>query len=300
VNEEPGTPKLSVLSFNGSFHGRALGSLSCTHSKYIHKIDFPAFDWPIADFLIRKYPLDKYEKENAEEESRVLRQVEDLILNNQNSAPVAALITEPIQAEGGDNHASNDFFINLQRICKKHDVALIIDEVQTGMGATGKFWAHEHWNLPYPPDYVTFAKKMAATGFYHTPDTRAPQAYRNFNTWMGDPVKVLILESLVKQIKDFNLLKLVNETGQVLMDGLYKIQAEFPQVISNVRGQGTFIAYDLPTPALQDKLINILRDKGIESTGCGTRSCRIRPMLTFQPKHAKIYLDILRDSLKLL
>lgn len=62
--------------------------------------------------------------------------------------------------------------LGLQKICKKHGAALIADEVQTGMGVTGKFWAHEHWNLPTPPDFVTFAKKMAATGFYHSAETR--------------------------------------------------------------------------------------------------------------------------------
>jgi len=298
VNEEPGTPKLSILSFKGAFHGRALGTLSCTHSKYIHKIDVPAFDhWPIADFPALKYPLEKYEAENKAEEERCLKQVDQLIIGMANSCPVAAAIIEPIQAEGGDNHASPSFFVNLQKILKKHDVALIVDEVQTGMGATGTFWAHEQWNLPHPPDYVTFAKKMAATGFYHTAETRASAPYRNFNTWMGDPVRVIILESLVKQIKEFKLLDVVQESGKILMDGLAEIQNKQGSPISNVRGKGTFIAFDMPTFALQDKLINLLRDSGVESTGCGVRSVRIRPMLIFQPHHAQEYLRILKECL---
>jgi len=164
------------------------------------------------------------------------------------------------------------------------------------MGATGKFWAHEHWNLPSPPDYVTFAKKMAATGFYHTVDTRASLPYRNFNTWMGDPVRVLILESLVSQIHDYKLLDLVNQSGKVLMDGLYDIQKKY-NIITNARGQGTFIAYDLPSAELQDKLVVTLRNNGVESTGCGARSVRIRPMLIFGPSHSETYLKVLRKSL---
>jgi 4-aminobutyrate aminotransferase/(S)-3-amino-2-methylpropionate transaminase len=295
-NQEPGTPKLSVMSFKGSFHGRALGSLTCTASKYIHKIDVPAFEhWPQADFPRAKYPLEKFKAENEAEEKRCLEIVEKMIVAQKDNYPVAALITEPIQAEGGDNHASPSYFQQLQKICKKHDVAFIVDEVQTGCGATGTFWAHEQWNLPFPPDYVTFAKKMASTGFYHTPDTRVAHPYRNFNTWMGDPVRVLMLESLVKQVNQFRLLDTVNASGKVLMAGLEQLQAENPNLISNLRGKGTFIAYDLPTPELQDKFIAVMRDRGIEATGCGTRSVRIRPMLTFQPKHAEIYLRIVRD-----
>ena len=78
--------------------------------------------------------------------------------------PVAGVIVEPIQSEGGDNHASPNFFKGLRAITRKHNVLLIVDEVQTGVGATGKFWAHEHWNMDEPPDMVTFSKKAQTAG----------------------------------------------------------------------------------------------------------------------------------------
>lgn len=95
------------------------------------------------------------------------------------SKPIAAVIVEPIQAEGGDNHASPAFFNQIRNIAKEHGVAFIVDEVQTGVCATGTFWAHEQWNLDTPPDIVTFAKKMQACGFYHTEEYKAPHVLQN-------------------------------------------------------------------------------------------------------------------------
>ncbi|VEN60633.1 unnamed protein product [Callosobruchus maculatus] len=122
-NQPPGAPKLAVLSFADAFHGRSLGSLSCTHSKAIHKIDIPAFDWPFAYFPRYKYPLEENVRENKEEDQKSLAEVEDLIEKwRKKGTPVAALIVEPIQSEGGDNHASPEYFRALQRICKQNGV----------------------------------------------------------------------------------------------------------------------------------------------------------------------------------
>lgn len=102
------------------------------------------------------------------------------------SRPVAAVIIEPVLAEGGDKHASDDYFRQLRLIAKKHGAYFIVDEVQTGVGATGKFWAHEHWGLQAgeEPDFVTFSKKMQASGIYHKKELRPNAAYRIYGTWM--------------------------------------------------------------------------------------------------------------------
>jgi hypothetical protein len=92
---------------------------------------------------------------------------------------------QPILAEGGDHSASPSFFRGLRALTKARGVALIVDEVQTGGGPTGTFWAHEQWGLQDPPDIVTFSKKLQAAGFYHNPDMRPTAGYRNFNTWLG-------------------------------------------------------------------------------------------------------------------
>ncbi|KAL8851729.1 MAG: hypothetical protein Q9221_003339 [Calogaya cf. arnoldii] len=187
-NQGPGSPNYSILSFSGGFHGRLFGSLSTTRSKPIHKLDIPAFNWPSAPFPKLKYPLEEHVKENAAEEARCLEITEDLIKNFHN--PVAAVVVEPIQSEGGDNHASPHFFRSLRALTLKHKILLTVDEVQTGIGATGRLWAHQHWNLPTPPDMTTFSKKAQAAGYYfRDPSLRANKPYRQFNTWMGDPSK---------------------------------------------------------------------------------------------------------------
>ena len=135
-NHAPGSPHLSILSFQSAFHGRLLGSLSTTRSKPIHKLDIPAFDWPQAPWPALKYPLDQHKQDNDKEEERVLTEVERII--KEWHIPPAAIIIEPIASEGGDNHASPAFFRRLREITKKHQIVMIVDEVQTGMGATGE------------------------------------------------------------------------------------------------------------------------------------------------------------------
>jgi 4-aminobutyrate aminotransferase/(S)-3-amino-2-methylpropionate transaminase len=180
-NSKPGSPDLAILSFTDSFHGRGFGSLSTTRSKAVHKLDIPAFNWPQAPFPALKYPLDEYAAENAAEEKRCLEATEHQITSWH--CPVAAIIVEPIQSEGGDNHASPAFFQGLRDITKKHGVIMIVDEVQTGFGATGKFWGHDHWNLTSPPDIVTFSKKAQTAGYFFGDRCLVPdKAYRQFNT----------------------------------------------------------------------------------------------------------------------
>ena len=136
-NQSPGSPNLSIMSFKSGFHGRLLGSLSTTRSKPIHKLDIPAFDWPQSPWPALKYPLEQHKDENRKEEERCLAEAERLI--KEWHIPPAAIIIEPIASEGGDNHASAHFFQRLRDITKKHQILMIVDEVQTGIGPTGMF-----------------------------------------------------------------------------------------------------------------------------------------------------------------
>lgn len=180
-NAKPGSPELAIMSFANSFHGRGFGSLSTTRSKAVHKLDIPSFNWPQAPFPALKYPLAEHAEENAAEEKRCLAEVDRLM--GEWHCPVAGLIVEPIQSEGGDNHASPSFFQGLRDITKRHNAVLIADEVQTGFGATGSFWGHDHWNLTSPPDLVTFSKKAQTAGYFFGNEQLIPdKAYRQFNT----------------------------------------------------------------------------------------------------------------------
>uniref|UniRef100_A0A1L8E2E4 (S)-3-amino-2-methylpropionate transaminase n=1 Tax=Nyssomyia neivai TaxID=330878 RepID=A0A1L8E2E4_9DIPT len=299
INQIPGSPKLSILSFHGAFHGRTLGVLSTTHSKYIHKIDVPAFDWPIAEFPDYKYPLKDYVRENKQEDERCLAQVEDLIGQwAKKGNPVAGIVVEPIQSEGGDNEASPEFFQGLQKIAKAHGSALLIDEVQTGGGPTGKMWCHEHFNLPSPPDVVTFSKKMQLGGYFHGAHMTPPQAYRVFNTWMGDPGKVLLLEQINNVIKRDKLLQQVQRVGEHFKNGLMEIEGEFPHLLNSCRGRGTFLAINCRNTKLRDDILHKLKQRGIVTGGCGDVAVRLRPALVFEEKHANIFLDNFRGVLK--
>nr|XP_034171954.1 4-aminobutyrate aminotransferase, mitochondrial isoform X1 [Osmia lignaria] len=300
MNQVPGAPKFSILSFKGAFHGRTLGSLSTTHSKYIHKIDIPAFDWPIASFPEYKYPLNEHVQENQKEDKRCLAEIEELFekYKTEKKIPVAGVIIEPIQAEGGDNHASPEFFQQLQQITKKNGAALLLDEVQTGGGATGKMWCHQHFNLKSPPDIVTFSKKMQLGGYYHLEALKPKQSYRVFNTWMGDPSKIILLEAVLETIRKENLLDRVTVVGDYMLKQLMNLQNEFSSLVDSVRGRGTFIAFNCASPELRDTVVKKLLAKGIQAGGCGNRSIRLRPALIFTQNHADIFLDTLRSILK--
>lgn len=298
INQPPGSPALSLMSFHGAFHGRTLGALATTHSKYIHKIDVPSFDWPIAPFPKYKYPLEENISENRKEDERCLEEVEDLFKKyNEKGKPVAGVVIEPIQSEGGDNEASPEFFQKLQRVTKKYGAALLIDEVQTGGGPTGKMWCHEHFNLESPPDIVTFSKKMQLGGFYMRDELRPQEAYRVFNTWMGDPGKVVLLQGILEVVKNDNLLSVVKKSGEKLLKGLIELQKEYPALVNSARGRGTFLAINCASPQLRDEIVGKLKKKGIQAGGCGDIAIRLRPALIFQEHHADIFLDRLKQVL---
>ena len=289
-NKSPGSPHMSVLSFSSAFHGRLFGSLSTTRSKPIHKLDIPAFDWPQASFPHLKYPLEEHASENAAEEARCLAETEDLIRNFHN--PVAAVVVEPVQSEGGDNHASPAFFNSLREITRRQDVMFIVDEVQTGVGATGKFWAHDHWNMADPPDMVTFSKKAQTAGYYFAdPNLRPNKPYRQFNTWMGDPARAILFRAIIQEIERLNLVESTAQVGEYLYSGLERLAERYPNEIQNLRGkgQGTFLAWDSPR---RDDFLKRAKGLGVNIGGSGERAVRLRPMLVFQKHHgeAKFYL----------
>ncbi|KJZ72839.1 4-aminobutyrate aminotransferase [Hirsutella minnesotensis 3608] len=297
-NESPGSPQLSILSFKHGFHGRLFGTLSTTRSKPIHKLDIPAFDWPQATFPECKYPLDEHVEENEKAIQASLDEVEHLIKNWR--VPPAAVVVEPIQSEGGDNHAPASFFQRLREVTRKHNVLLIVDEVQTGIGATGKFWAHDHWNLQDPPDMVTFSKKAQTAGyFYRSQDMRPNKPYRQFNTWMGDPAKALLFRGIVNEIERHDLVSHTARVGDYLYGKIEALAKQYPDHFRNLRGkdQGTFLAFDNPK---RDEFLAKAKSFGINIGGSGATAVRLRPMLTFQEHHADILVEALEKIVKAL
>lgn len=208
------------------------------------------------------------------------------------------MIIEPILSEGGDLHASPSFFRKLRELTSKRGVFFICDEVQTGAGATGTFWAHEKWQLAEhglsPPDFVTFSKKLQASGFFHKLETRPSTSYRQFNTWLGEPIKALQAREMIKVIKRDNLLQNTVKVGEYVYNKLEQLQTSGTGhgKISNLRGkgcvmlfhvgdepaenvwvrrQGTFIAFDFDSTAQRDAFLKSMRQKGVNMGGCGDR-----------------------------
>lgn len=296
LNQAPGAPQLSILSFKTGFHGRLFGSLSTTRSKPIHKLDIPAFDWPQATFPLLKYPLEDFVEENKKAEDEALADVERLILTHH--LPPCAVVIEPIQSEGGDNHASPAFFRGLRALTKKHNVLMIVDEVQTGVGATGKFWAHDHWNLDTPPDMVTFSKKAQTAGYYFgNPELRPNKPYRQFNTWMGDPARAILFRAIIKEIERLDLVNNTAKVGDYLYSGIESLAKLYPGEFMNLRGkgQGTFIAFDSPR---RDEFLKKAKSFGVNIGGSGEAAVRLRPMLIFQKHHADILLEAMEKIVK--
>ncbi|EER34710.1 4-aminobutyrate aminotransferase [Candida tropicalis MYA-3404] len=288
-NEAPGSPDLAILSFERGFHGRLFASGSTTCSKPIHKLDMPSFKWPKAEFPSYKYPLDKYTEENKKEDERCLKIVDDIIANNK--IPVAAVLIEPIQSEGGDNHASAEFFQGLRDITLKHGSLLIVDEVQTGVGATGIMWAHERFNLQPPPDLVTFSKKFQSAGyFFHDPEIIPNFAYRQFNTWCGDPARMILAGAIGQEVVKHDLVKRTAEVGDYLYSKLEKLAEKYPSYIRDLRGKnrGTFIAWSLENSEARNKFLSDMKTVGVNIGGCADDSVRLRPTLIFEEKHADI------------
>ncbi|EME26950.1 4-aminobutyrate aminotransferase [Galdieria sulphuraria] len=296
-NRPPGSPSLAILSFENSFHGRTLGSLSATRSKALYKVDFPSFEWPMAPFPNLRYPLQgKQDLMNIKEEDRCLKSVANILSTH--PIPIAAVIVEPILSEGGDLSASPRFFRELRDLALQNDVAFIVDEVQTGCGATGTFWAHEAWELSTPPDMVTFSKKMQVSGYYARKGFRPAQCSRIFGTWMGDPLRMLHCKAIVDTINSEKLLERVKHTGEYLKNGLMEASNQFPEQIKNVRGKGTFLAWDCKSSEERDHFIYVLRQYGVNIGGCGKNTCRLRPALILEHDDVEVFMTAFQQALK--
>jgi 4-aminobutyrate aminotransferase/(S)-3-amino-2-methylpropionate transaminase len=298
-NQAPGcTNDLSIMSFSGGFHGRTLGALTCTHSKTIHKIDVPAFDWPTAPFPRLRYPLSENIEYNKAEEQRCLDEVRNIFNSRKaEGRPVAGAIIEPVLSEGGDLHASADFFKGLQKACKEFGAAFIVDEVQTGVCCSGHMWAHEAWGLEESPDFVCFSKKALLGGYYYKDEFQPPGGYRIFNTWMGDATKILFFRAVLDTIEKDGLKGVVQEVSQKLNCILEDAAITHPQYIKNIRGAGTVIAFDSDSPALRDELFGSLRNNGVLVGVNGTQSIRFRPALNFNLKHVSEFEGVFKRTL---
>jgi len=300
IKEEKGH---QIVHFKEAFHGRSGYTLSLTNTfdprKYIY---FPKFDWPRVSNPKIKFPLEKHIDEVKKAEEQSLNEIREAIASNKDD--IAGIIIEPIQAEGGDNHFRPEFFHELRKIADEEDIILIYDEVQTGVGLTGKFWAFEHFGDKGKPDIISFGKKMQVCGIMASDRIKEveknvfEESSRINSTWGGNLVDIVRATKYLEVIKEDKLVENASKQGEYILKLLHEIQDKYPDKINNVRGKGLMIAFDLPNSEIRDKLKNIAFDKDLIILPCGAKSIRFRPPLIIEQEIIDKAFSILEESIK--
>ena len=288
-----------ILHFNQAFHGRSGYTMSLTNTDPNKTALYPKFDWPRVSNPYIVFPIQKNLEDLIERENKSIREIKKAFVNNPDD--IAAIIIEPIQGEGGDNHFRPEFLQQLREIANEEDALLIFDEVQTGVGLTGTMWAHEQ--LGVKPDILAFGKKMQVCGILATnrvdevPDNVFRVSSRINSTWGGSLTDMVRATRYLEIIQEDNILDNVKNTGNALQSLLHELQQEFPMIISNCRGRGLFSAFDFPDVQTRKKCLHNCLDRGLIILACGEKSVRFRPALTLQIKELEEGMNIIRDSI---
>lgn len=291
-----------VLHFKEAFHGRTGYTLSLTNTYDPAKIEyFPKFEWPRITNPKITFPLnDENLKKVRDLEGKAIEEINSAIEANKDDC--AALIIEPIQGEGGDNHFRKEFFRVLRKVCDEKELMFMLDEVQTGMGLTGKMWCYQHFD--FEPDIICFGKKTQVCGIMA--GKRADEVKENVfhkssrinSTWGGNLVDMVRSRKYLEIIHEERLIENADRMGNYLLKELLRLGEAHSNLFSNIRGKGLMIAFDLPTSELRDKLKNKLYGMGMLTLGCGARSIRFRPPLSIDKESIDEGIGILEKALK--
>jgi L-lysine 6-transaminase len=297
----PGERGSQVIHFREAFHGRTGYTLSLTNTDPRKTDYFPKFPWPRIENPKLRFPVTReVDADVRAAEERALAQIRRAFGDHPDD--VACIILEPIQAEGGDNHFRPEFLQALQRTARENECLLILDEVQTGVGLTGKMWAFEHFGIE--PDLVAFGKKtqvcgcMAGPRIDEEPQNVFKVSSRINSTWGGGLTDMVRFGRYLEVIDEDRLVDNAKVVGERLLRGLESVQAELGGVMTNARGRGLMIAFDLATPEARDAAHKRLIAEGLLLLTCGTRSIRFRPPLNLTAAEADAALDIVRKALR--
>jgi L-lysine 6-transaminase len=289
-----------VLHFREAFHGRTGYSISMTNTADPRKtMYFPKFDWPRIDNPKLRFPVASHVDEVIAAEKEAVRQIEKAIKDHPDE--VAALIIEPIQGEGGDNHFRPEFLRKLRELAFEHEFLFIVDEVQTGVGLTGKMWAYQHFG--FTPDVLVFGKKTQVCGILA--GRRIDEVEKNVfhestrinSTWGGNLVDMVRFGRYLEIIEEEKLVERSRQVGGLLLAELEKLQEENPGRISNARGRGLMCAFDLPDAETRDRFKKLAFESGMLILGSGRRSIRFRPTLSVGEEEVEQGTSILRRVL---
>ncbi len=272
-----------VLHLEHAFHGRSGYTLNVTNTDPVKTLFYPKFDWPRIPSPAVEFPLDERHLERVVlAEREAIGRAERAF--DEHRDDIAAILLEPIQGEGGDRHFRPEFLRELRRLADEREALLIYDEVQTGVGLTGAWWAYQHHGIA--PDILCFAKKMQVGGIFgsrrldEVKDNVFAVPSRINSTWGASLVDMVRCTRLLEIIVEKRLLENAKLRGSELRAGLVGLQQRFPGVVSNARGLGLMCALDLPNGDLRAKVVRRCFEDGMIVLPCGPRSVRFRPTLS--------------------
>lgn len=290
-----------IIHFQQAFHGRSGYTLSLTNTFDTRKTKFfPSLQWPRIVNPKITFPLNQERLEQvAELEGVAVQQITEVIAAEGDD--IAGLIIEPIQGEGGDNHFRPQFLQQLRQICDQHDILYIMDEVQSGVGLTGKFWAHEHFNVR--PDILCFGKKTQVCGILAS--RRIDQVENNVfqessrinSTFGGNLIDMARCTHILRIIEEEHLVENSYRQGKLLLSELEKLAQDFPHMVIGARGRGLMCAFDLPEEQTRNRLLNELFKQRVLLLGCGEKTVRFRPHLIVNSNEIKQVIGIIRKIL---
>ncbi len=290
-----------VIHFQEAFHGRSGYTLSLTNTSDPRKhMYFPKFDWPRIINPKLSFPI-------TEQVIAQVKKIEEIAITQielaakQFKGDIAALILEPIQGEGGDNHFRPEFIQSLRRLADKYEFLLIFDEIQSGIGLTGKMWAYEHYGVE--PDIIVFGKKTHICGIIagkridEIEDNVFVESSRINSTFGGNLVDMVRCTRILEIIEEENLIENAARMGEKLQNGLQSIADESRGVMNNVRGKGLMIAFDLPDPGKRNLMTENMFNNGLLGMKSGERSIRFRGMLDTPQDAIDQALEIVAQSI---
>ncbi|MCI0745613.1 MAG: L-lysine 6-transaminase [Verrucomicrobia subdivision 3 bacterium] len=288
-----------ILHFERAFHGRSGYTLSLTNTDPRKTEFFARFPWPRVPAPSINFALPETERDQDAAAREKLSEMRIRQTIAERGDDIAAIIIEPVQGEGGDNHFRAEWFHVLRRICDESDILLIFDEVQTGLGATGRKWCCEHFGVL--PDLLVFGKKtqvcgvMAAPRLDEVPENCFRLPGRINSTWGGNLTDMVRATHCLRVIAEEQLVDNAATMGRVFLSRLRQLAAEQP-ILGAVRGRGLLLAFDLPDTATRDRFYKGLFETGLLAIRCGPKSIRFRPVLDVTAAVIDAAMELLREQ----
>jgi len=285
--------ELVILHFRQAFHGRSGYTMSLTNTDPRKVALFPKFAWPRVHNPAIELDLDGgIANDIGASEDRACREIEAAFAEYEGR--IAAILIEPMQGEGGDNHFRSEFLAKLREYADEHECLLLFDEVQTGFFGSGKAWLWQHHGVA--PDVVAFGKKTQICGIYAGPrideveDNVFRCSSRINSTWGGNLVDMVRCRKFIDIILGDDLAANVTARGAELLAGLRTMARERGQ-FSNVRGLGSLIAFTLESVGTRDEMLRALAERQLLALPSGERSIRFRLPLVVTAEEVQIALE---------